>query len=145
MLFYFLKIKWKWMLRFVFRYKYKWAASWQNQQCSCAPSEDSDQPRHPPSLIRVFAVRMKKASVLSYHWAHSEDPDQTGRMPRLIWVFAGRTATLLVLSWCGSNNNLIDVLYSRKMIFQRLLLWCYEFISPSKLDSCERFLRRIFC
>ena len=27
----------------------------------CAPSEDSDQPGHPPSLIRVFAVRMKKA------------------------------------------------------------------------------------
>ena len=22
-----------------------------------APSEDSDQPRHPPSLIKVFAVR----------------------------------------------------------------------------------------
>ena len=22
----------------------------------CAPSEDSDQPGHPPSLIRVFAV-----------------------------------------------------------------------------------------
>ena len=31
----------------------------------CAPSEDSDQPGHPPSLIRVFAVRMKKAWVLS--------------------------------------------------------------------------------
>ena len=26
-----------------------------------APSEDSDQPGHPPSLIRIFAVRMKKA------------------------------------------------------------------------------------
>ena len=38
----------------------KWAASWQNQQCGCAPSEDSDQPGHLPSLIRVFAVRMKK-------------------------------------------------------------------------------------
>ena len=25
---------------------------------TCAPSEDSDQPGHPPSLIRVFAVRM---------------------------------------------------------------------------------------
>ena len=25
------------------------------------PSEDSDQPGHPPNLIRVFAVRMKKA------------------------------------------------------------------------------------
>ena len=33
---------------------------------ACAPSEDSDQPGHPPSLIRVFAVRMKKAWVLSY-------------------------------------------------------------------------------
>ena len=33
---------------------------------ACALSEDSDQPRHPPSLTRVFAVRMKKALVLSY-------------------------------------------------------------------------------
>ena len=31
-----------------------------------APSEDSEQPGHPPSLIRVFAVRIKKAGVLSY-------------------------------------------------------------------------------
>ena len=29
---------------------------------TCAPSNDSDQPVHAPSLIRVFAVRMKK------HW-----------------------------------------------------------------------------
>ena len=43
-----------------------WAATWQNQQNECAPSEDSYQPDHPPSLIRVFAVRMKKAWVLSY-------------------------------------------------------------------------------
>ena len=33
-----------------------WAASWQNKQNDCAPSEDSDPPGHPPSLIRVFAV-----------------------------------------------------------------------------------------
>ena len=43
-----------------------WATSWQNQQCGCAPSEDSDQPGHPPSLIRVFAGHMKKAWDLSY-------------------------------------------------------------------------------
>ena len=54
-----------------------------------APSKDSDQPGHPPSLIRVFAVHMKKACVLSYPLSHSEDShskdfDQTGRMPRLI-------------------------------------------------------------
>ena len=42
------------------------ASSWQNQQRGCAPSEDSDQPGHPPSLMRVFAVSMKKAWVLSY-------------------------------------------------------------------------------
>ena len=33
---------------------------------ACAPSEDSDQPGHLPSLIRVFVVRMKKAWFLSY-------------------------------------------------------------------------------
>ena len=60
---------------------------------------------HPPSLIRVFAVRMKKAWVLSYPLSASEDSDPTGRMPRLIWVFGGRTVTLLVLSCRGSFRN----------------------------------------
>ena len=45
---------------------YRRAVTWQNQQNECAPSKDSDQPGHPPSLIRVFAVRMKKPWVLSY-------------------------------------------------------------------------------
>ena len=78
-----------------------WAATWQNQQNECAPSEDSDQSGHLPSLSRVFAVRMKKAWVLSYPLSGSEVTDQTGRMPRLIWVFAGRTVILLVLSCSG--------------------------------------------
>ena len=69
-----------------------WAASWRNQQSECAPSEDSDQPGYPPSLIRVLAIRMKKAWILSYPLSAREDSDQTGRMPRLIWVFAGRTS-----------------------------------------------------
>ena len=43
-----------------------WVATWQNQQNDCAPSEDSDQPGHPPNLISVFAVRMKEVWVLSY-------------------------------------------------------------------------------
>ena len=70
------------------------AASRQNQQSECAPSEDSDQPRHPPSLIRVFAVRMKKAWVLSYLLSSQ----------RRLWSdwADGRTATLLVLSRGGS-------------------------------------------
>ena len=51
-----------------------WATSWQNKQCGCAPSEDSDQ----PSLIRVFAVRMKKGWTLNYPQSASEGSDQTG-------------------------------------------------------------------
>ena len=43
-----------------------WAATWQNQQSECAPSEDSDQPGHLSSLIRIFAVCMKKPWFLSY-------------------------------------------------------------------------------
>ena len=34
-----------------------WATSRQNQQNDCAPSKDSDNPGHPHSQIRVFAVR----------------------------------------------------------------------------------------
>ena len=45
-----------------------------------APSEDSDQHVHPPSLIRVFAVR----SMGRFLHADSEDSDQTGHLPRLI-------------------------------------------------------------
>ena len=71
----------------------KWAASWQNQPSECAPSKESDQPGHLPSLIRVFAVRIRKLGPLA-----------TGPMLRLIWVFAGRTLILLVLSWSGSNG-----------------------------------------
>ena len=54
-----------------------WAISWQNQQSDCAPSEDSDQPGHPPSLIWVFTVRTRKPWVLSY-------PLSAQR--RLIWL-----------------------------------------------------------
>ena len=49
-----------------------------------APRGDSDQPEHPPILIKDYADRMKKAWFLSYPLNASEDVDQTGRMPRLI-------------------------------------------------------------
>ena len=75
-----------------------WDATWQNQQNECAPSEDSDQPGHPPTSLYAQWV----AKDPSFLYADSEDSDQTGRMPRLLWVFAGRTLTLLVLSCRGS-------------------------------------------
>ena len=66
-----------------------WAASGQNQQTDCAPSEDSDL----PSLIRVFADCMKKAWVLSY-------PLSTQRRPWSDWADAQAD---LSLRWVHSH------------------------------------------
>ena len=54
----------------------KWATSWQNQQNGMCTQWRLGSAWASPSLIRVFAVRMKKAWVLSYplraqrrHWS----------------------------------------------------------------------------
>ena len=69
-----------------------------------APFEDSDQPGHPPSQIRVFAVR----SVGSLRPKVSTCGQ---RMPRMIWVCAGRTCNLLVLSWGGLYKLCVHITY----------------------------------
>ena len=41
---------------------------------ACAPSEDSDQPGHSPSLIRVFAILMnerKAKTLIRLGWVYS--------------------------------------------------------------------------
>ena len=43
----------------------KWSAAQQNQQMTCAPSEDSN----PPNLTRVFAVRLTEVNVISYPYS----------------------------------------------------------------------------
>ena len=52
------------------------ATIWQNQQNDCAPSEDSDQPGHLPSLIRVFLCAQWVAQDPSFLHTDSEDSDQ---------------------------------------------------------------------
>ena len=87
-------------------------AAWQNQQNDWVPSEDSDQPGHPPieRTVKTGHSPSLIESSLSAQWvakdpsvlhADSEDPDQTGRMPRLIWVFTGRTCHFVgfVMRW----------------------------------------------
>ena len=59
---------------------------------TCAPIEDSDQPEHPPSLIRVFAVRMNIPWVLSY-------PFSTQRRPWSDWALGGSAQSDLSLRW----------------------------------------------
>ena len=78
-----------------------WAATWQNQQNECAPSKDSDQPGHTPSLIRVFAVGMKKAWVLSY----------TSSTQRRLWSdWADAQADL---SLCWAHVHFVGFVMSR--------------------------------
>ena len=50
-----------------------WACARQNQQNDCRPSEDSDQPGHPPSLIEYSLYAWRSIGSLATHRAHSED------------------------------------------------------------------------
>ena len=52
----------------------------------CEPQEDSNQPRHQLSLIRISAVSLNKAWVVRQSLRQSEDFDQTGWMPRPVMV-----------------------------------------------------------
>ena len=97
-----------------------WATSWQNQQCGCAPSEDSDQPGHPPSLIRVSAVRMKKAWVLSYPlsaqrilWSESSLGAQS-----FCW-FCHEAAQFSVYIFCPAFLCTLQVLKWLVLVFER--------------------------
>ena len=93
------------------------ATIWQNQQSDCTPSEDSDQPGHPPSLI----------SLLLSAWRNLG-------MPRLIWVFAGRTLILLVLSCHGS---IMMIVWGQISIhLHKNTLW-YSLELPRRGDSNE--------
>ena len=51
---------------------------------ACAPSEDSNQPGHPPSIIKVSLCAHWAAKDSSFLHVDSDDSSQTRRMPRLI-------------------------------------------------------------
>ena len=129
-------------------YCVKWAATWQNQQCGYAPSEDSDQPGHPPCLIRVFAVRMKKAWVLSYplsaqrrlwsdwadaqadlslRWAHSHFVGFV--MKRLKWLCEVRLVCLVFVS--------IFLCVEEKDIFILGIEFTYTWTYQTTSEFCE--------
>ena len=93
----------------------------------CAPSEDSDQPGYPPSLIRVFAVRMTKAWVLNYPssaqrrlWSEWADAQADLR-------FRWAKVILLVLSWGGS--------YIRKLTTRSK----ESFMAPTERNTKAKF------
>ena len=95
-----------------------WAATWQNQQNDCAPSEDSDQPGYPPSLIRIFTVRMKKAWVLSY-------PFSTQRRLWSDWANAQAD-----LSLCWAHSHFVGFVMKRLNWLRFLPVFTIQFLVP---------------
>ena len=135
----------------------KWAATCQNQQNDCAPSEDSDQPGHPPSLIRVFAVRMKKSWVLSYplsaqrrlwsdwvdapadlslRWAHTHFVGSIMSWLKW-WKFCCGSAILQQIEWIWSVNEQANqnVRLSRSLNLHVIMLFLQDIMSFPRLNK----------
>ena len=74
---------------------------------SCAPSEGSDQPGCPPSLIRGFAVCMKKHWVISYPLSTPRRLIRLGGCPGWSESSLGAQIILLVLSCGGSIVSVV--------------------------------------
>ena len=113
-----------------------WTTSLQNQQNECAPSEDSDQPGRPPSLIKgangsslwSFTVlwEMKKILIVKHiytHWttslqnqqnecAPSEDSDQPGRPPSLIKGANGSSLWSFTVLWEMKKILIVKHIYT---------------------------------
>ena len=66
------------------------------------PPSDQNRPWHPPSLIRVFAVRLKKVWVFSYPLSEKRRLIRLGGCPDWSESSLVAHASLLVLSWGGS-------------------------------------------
>ena len=62
-------------------------------EMTCGPSEDSDQPGHASSLIKIFAVRLKKPWVFSFPLSASWSESSLG----------GQVILLVFFFCCGSN------------------------------------------
>ena len=86
---------------------------------ACVPSEDSDQPGYAPSLIRIFAVCMKKHWIFGYPSSAQRRLIRLGRRPG--WsVFAGLTChfTGFVMRWLILSNC-----YCLKPVMKHTVQW----------------------
>ena len=131
-------------------YKSNWAATWENQQNDCAPSEDSDH----PSLIRVFTVCMKKAWVLSYPlsaqrrlWSDWADADAQAELSlhwahmSFCWVFNGAAQLMLLwmsLYFINSLSSFVSaVTYSEILRMGILPLGRWEVLGSTTISSTD--------
>ena len=79
-----------------------WAATWQNQQNECAPSEDSDAQSDQSSLLN----NMKKSWVLSYPLSTQRRLIRLGMCPG--WSESSLGAVILLVLSCRGSYTSID-------------------------------------
>ena len=82
----------------------------------CVHPAKTDQPGHPPSLIRIFTVRMKKAWFLCYPVSAQWRLIRLGGCPGWSESSLGAKVILLVLSWGSSviqcDTKIASVIFS---------------------------------
>ena len=88
-----------------------WATSWQKKQNDCVPGLDSDQPGHPPSLIRVFAVRSMGSKGPKLSSCGQRRLIRLGGCPGWSQSSLGTHAILMDLSWDGSFCFVFWIMY----------------------------------
>ena len=102
-------------------------------QLVCAPGEDSDQPGHPPCLIRVFADRTKKAWILSYplsaqrklwsDWADAlADPNLCWAHSHLFW-------------FCHEAAHFFFFFFLQKLTIREVLYSSFKLLSSCSFTS----------
>ena len=149
------------------------AATWQNQKNESASSEDSDQPGRPPSLIRVFAVRMKTPWVrscplsvqrrlwsdwadaqadLSLRWAHTHFVGFVMSWLKLICMFAIRISSGVKIT--ALSSSCVHATDHSKAVLIKWLLFCVDLwfllrgvscrVLPYSLFVCSFSLRPVY-
>ena len=92
---------------------------------TCAPSEDSDQPGHPPNLISLHCALNRKLRVQCFFMRTGKTQIRLGGCPGWSESSLGAQVILLVLSCCGSyyetqRNRSNVILFQYSMIRTRL-------------------------
>ena len=109
-----------------------WAVTWQNKQSVCVPSEDSDQPRHPPSLIRVFAVHWPKVSSCRQQRFWSDWADAQADLS-LRWVHSHFVDFVISCLLYNVKTALRLLWSSFTMVFPAIILTSIFYLSKRKL------------
>ena len=91
--------------------------TWANQYCGYASREDSDQPGHQLSIVRVYAVRMKIT------WIHSYPLSAQLRLIRLgicpVWLVLARAHTHwvgFIMPWLISMQNIFRIYQTNNVL-----------------------------